>query len=100
MGQNLDLSPVTIVAALVFWGLLWGVVGMLLAAPLTAMLRIVLGQFETTRPVGELLAGRLPQGGFTAEMPVVRPDEAGAGGDEDGGAAESARDGAPSRPAA
>jgi AI-2 transport protein TqsA len=71
MGHNLDLSPVTIVAALVFWGLLWGVVGMLLAAPLTAILRIVLGQFETTRPMGELLAGRLPSAGFTTEMPAA-----------------------------
>jgi AI-2 transport protein TqsA len=69
MGQNLNLSPVTILAALVFWGLLWGVVGMLLAAPLTAILRIVLAQFETTRPVSELLAGRLPEGddGHTTE---------------------------------
>jgi AI-2 transport protein TqsA len=62
MGQNLNLSPVTILAALVFWGLLWGVVGMLLAAPLTAILRIILAQFETTRPISELLAGRLPGG--------------------------------------
>lgn len=81
MGQKLDLSPVTIVAALVFWGLLWGLPGMLLAAPLTAILRIVLAQFETTRPMGELLAGRLPEGGFTTEMPV--PVGAGAGGSAD-----------------
>ncbi len=69
MGQNLNLSPVTILAALVFWGLIWGVVGMLLAAPLTAILRIVLAQFETTRPMSDLLAGRFPQGdeGLTQE---------------------------------
>jgi len=71
MGQRLDLSPVTIVMALVFWGLLWGIVGMLLAAPLTAILRIVLAQFETTRPVSGLLAGRLPEGDHrTDESPV------------------------------
>jgi AI-2 transport protein TqsA len=72
MGQNLNLSPVTILAALVFWGLLWGVVGMLLAAPLTAILRIILAQFETTRPMSELLAGRLPEGdgGVTMERPT------------------------------
>lgn len=62
MGKQLDLSPVTILMALVFWGLLWGVAGMLLAAPLTAILRIVLAKFETTRPVSDLLAGRLPRG--------------------------------------
>lgn len=60
MGQHLKLSPVTILAALVFWGMLWGVVGMLLAAPLTAILRIVLAQFRTTRAVSSILAGQLP----------------------------------------
>jgi AI-2 transport protein TqsA len=60
LGAGLDLSPVTILAALIFWGLLWGIVGMLLAAPITAIARIVLAQFETTRGVAEVLAGRLP----------------------------------------
>ena len=31
-----------------------------LAAPITAVLRIVFDRFETTRPVAGLLAGRLP----------------------------------------
>ncbi len=60
MGEGLDLHPVTILLALIFWGLLWGIVGMLLAAPMTAVLRIVLARIETTRPVAEILAGRLP----------------------------------------
>lgn len=62
MGEGLDLHPVTILLGLVFWGLLWGVVGMLLAAPIMAVVRLVLSRFETTRAVGELLAGRLPEG--------------------------------------
>jgi AI-2 transport protein TqsA len=57
MGGGLNLHPVTILLALSFWGLLWGVVGMLLAAPITAALRIVLMQFDTLRPVANLLAG-------------------------------------------
>ena len=60
MGEGLDLSPVTILLALVFWGLLWGAVGMLMAAPITAVLRIVLARFHTTRAAAELMAGRLP----------------------------------------
>ncbi len=60
MGEGLDLHPVTILLALIFWGLLWGIVGMLLAAPMTAVLRIALARTETTRPLAELLAGRLP----------------------------------------
>lgn len=60
LGDELDLHPVTVLLALIFWGLLWGPVGMLLAAPMTAVLRIVLGRIETTRPAAELMAGRLP----------------------------------------
>jgi AI-2 transport protein TqsA len=61
MGDSLDLHPITILLTLIFWGLVWGPVGMLLAAPITAVLKIVLERFETTRPVAELLAGRLPE---------------------------------------
>jgi hypothetical protein len=44
---------------------------MLLAAPITAVLRIVLARIETTRPVAELLAGRLPPPrAITGETPV------------------------------
>ena len=60
MGEGLALHPVSILLALVFWGLIWGPVGMLLAAPIAAVIGIVLGRFETTRPISNLMAGRLP----------------------------------------
>lgn len=60
MAHGLELHPVTILLALAFWGLLWGIVGMFLAVPIVAMFRIVLAEFETTRPLAELLSGRLP----------------------------------------
>jgi AI-2 transport protein TqsA len=62
MGEGLNLHPVTILLALSFWGLLWGIVGMFLAAPITAAIRIILMQFETLKPFGQLLAGKLPEG--------------------------------------
>jgi AI-2 transport protein TqsA len=58
MGEGLNLHPVTILLALSFWGLLWGIVGMFLAAPITAAIRIVLMQFDTLKPVGMLLSGQ------------------------------------------
>ena len=67
MGEGLNLHPVTILLALSFWGLLWGFVGMFLAAPMTAVIRIVLMQFDTLKPVGRLLAGELSQGTESAE---------------------------------
>ena len=60
MGSGLELHPVTVLLALAFWGLLWGIAGMVIAVPIVAILRIVLLRFETTRPMAELLAGRLP----------------------------------------
>ncbi len=62
MADGLDLHPVTVLLALAFWGLLWGIVGLVLAVPIVAMLRIVLSEFVTTRPIAEVLSGRLPEG--------------------------------------
>jgi AI-2 transport protein TqsA len=60
MGKELELHPITVLLTLSFWGLLWGLIGMLLAVPITAVIRIVLLRFETTRAIGDLLAGKLP----------------------------------------
>lgn len=49
MGRGLELHPVAVLLALALLGLLWGVVGMVLAVPIAAMVRIVLSRFTTTR---------------------------------------------------
>ncbi len=59
MGSSLDLHPVAILLALVVWGTLWGIVGMLLATPITAVMKILFEKMELTAPMAELLAGRL-----------------------------------------
>ena len=52
-----DLSPVVVLVALAFWGLCWGVVGMVLAVPLTVMVKIVFENVPLTRPLARLMAG-------------------------------------------
>ena len=59
MGKSLDLHPVTLLLALILWGTLWGIVGMFLATPITAILKIIFERMEVTTPFAELLAGRL-----------------------------------------
>ncbi len=59
LGQSMKLHPITILLALSFWGLLWQIVGMLLAVPITAIIRIIFMQFDMLRPAGELMAGNL-----------------------------------------
>ena len=59
MGEALDLHPIVILMTLIVWGMLWGVVGMLLATPMTAILKILFEKLEPTAPVAQVLAGRL-----------------------------------------
>jgi AI-2 transport protein TqsA len=81
MGEGLDLHPVTILISLVIWGLIWGAVGALLAAPIMAIVKIVCSRLAITRPVADLLAGRLPRSGpITAEMLIpVEMEDSGPG---------------------
>ena len=58
MGDKSDLHPVTILLALMFWGMMWGVIGMFLATPITSAMKLMLERFETTRPIANLMAGR------------------------------------------
>jgi AI-2 transport protein TqsA len=58
LGDSLDLDPVTILLALMIWGALWGVVGMLLATPITAVMKILFERMELTAPLARLMAGR------------------------------------------
>lgn len=60
MGDTMDLHPITILGCLVFWGMVWGVSGMFLAVPITAIIKIVFARIEATQVLAEILAGRLP----------------------------------------
>lgn len=60
MGEGMDLHPVVVIACLIFWGLVWGIPGAFLSVPITASLKIILSKIKYTRPLAELLAGRLP----------------------------------------
>lgn len=55
MGKSLNMSPVTILLALLFWGWLWGVVGALLSIPMTAAIKIVCENVEGLRPISILM---------------------------------------------
>jgi AI-2 transport protein TqsA len=60
VGDTLRLQPVAILMALIFWGMLWGITGMFLAVPLTAVLTLILEEIEFTRPVADLLTADPP----------------------------------------
>jgi AI-2 transport protein TqsA len=58
MGDAFELHPVAILLTLMIWGMLWGIIGMILATPIMAAMKILLERFDRTRPIAEILAGR------------------------------------------
>jgi AI-2 transport protein TqsA len=54
-GKGLGLSPLLVFFSLVFWGWLWGIPGMILSVPLTALIKIVCQNVPALRPVAVLM---------------------------------------------
>lgn len=54
-GHRLDLSPFLVLFSLIFWGWLWGPIGMLLATPLTVAIKIVCENIPVLQPVSILM---------------------------------------------
>ena len=55
VGARVHLNPLVVTIALMFWGMMWGGIGLLLAIPLTAALKAVCDHVANLRPYGRLL---------------------------------------------
>ena len=55
VGARVHLNPLVVTVALMFWGMLWGGIGLLLAIPLTAALKAVCDNVAALRPYGRIL---------------------------------------------
>ncbi len=57
LGRTLDLSPLGIILALSFWGLIWGVAGLFLAVPVTGAFAIICRHIDGLNWIAVALAG-------------------------------------------
>jgi predicted PurR-regulated permease PerM len=76
LGRSLGLSPLVVFVSLLFWGWVWGPVGMLFCVPMTVILKIVLENYEDTRWMALLLgpAREIDRFvGMTAPTPILLP---------------------------
>jgi predicted PurR-regulated permease PerM len=52
LGKRLQLNPLAVTMGLLVWGALWGGMGLLLAIPITAALRIIFDHVKSLKPYG------------------------------------------------
>lgn len=55
IGSRLNLNPLAVTLALLFWGWLWGAMGLILAIPITGAMKIVFDHIDPLRAYGEWL---------------------------------------------
>ena len=75
MGDGMGLSPLIVVTSLIFWGWILGPVGMVLAVPLTVILRILLDSQPQTQWVAVLLGPAFPAPVFAKKSSRAKSPE-------------------------
>jgi|GEM_PF-137651 len=57
IGDKVNLSMLAVLLSTIYWGWLWGMVGILLAVPITAAVKVVCARIEPLKPIAVLLGG-------------------------------------------
>ena len=60
-----------VLVALIFWGWLWGIVGAIIAVPMTAILKIIFENFDELEPIANLMGGATSTDEPKGDPPVV-----------------------------
>jgi len=55
LGKRLQLNPLAVTISLLVWAWLWGGIGLLLAIPMTAAMKIIFDHIESLKPFGSWL---------------------------------------------
>ncbi|MFZ0684856.1 MAG: AI-2E family transporter [Terriglobales bacterium] len=55
LGSRLRINPLAVTIALLFWGAVWGAVGLVLAIPITGAIKIVCDHVESMKPYADWL---------------------------------------------
>jgi predicted PurR-regulated permease PerM len=82
VGHRLAVSPLVVIIALLFWGWLWGVPGLILAVPLVLSIKAVCTHVSAWRPIAEAMSPaprwtRQPRRRPPRSPPAVPPRSAG-----------------------
>lgn len=56
MGGKLNISPIVVLISLIFWGWVWGPVGMILAIPITSAINIVIKEIHEASIISAIIS--------------------------------------------
>jgi predicted PurR-regulated permease PerM len=58
IAERVNLSPLAVLAGVMYWTWLWGAIGVVLAVPITAAIKVVCDHIDSLRPIGVILGGK------------------------------------------
>lgn len=70
VGRRFGISTLVVVISVMFWGWVWGPLGMLLAVPLTMVLKVILDSSDEFRWIGVAISNEYPR-----PVPATKPIE-------------------------
>jgi AI-2 transport protein TqsA len=56
VGRRLNLSPLVVLFSLIFWGWLWGIIGMFLAVPISVIIKIIFENTDSLKFISVLMS--------------------------------------------
>lgn len=73
VGRRFGISTLIVIISVVFWGWLWGPLGMLLAVPLTMVIKVFLESSDEFRWIGIAISAEQPGGATVKKLLEVTP---------------------------
>ena len=73
VGRRFGISTLVVVISVVFWGWLWGPIGMLLAVPLTMVLKVILESSDEFRWIGVAISAEQTPGMAEKKLLEITP---------------------------
>jgi predicted PurR-regulated permease PerM len=78
VGSRINIGPVAATAGILFWGWLWGVVGVILAIPLTGTVKLIADCHPSLKYLSNMLGESDEDRDAPVEAEVVTPETAAA----------------------
>ena len=73
MASKVKINALVSIVVVIVGGALWGLSGMFLSIPFTAILKVVFDHIEPLKPWGYLLGDTMPDGSATLNLNILTP---------------------------